>query len=266
MKLPTHGGTLLRPTSGGILIVSAIAYPGCGLTLSLVAITALQQTVRFLTQGGRFRQAADREKEIGQIYLQEFSQPAKACESFLRAAEWYSEDDATAYVYLLFSMRSVLNGPNRTANGCFKDAADLLAEIGDYHQAITLYERVADHSLTSNLTKYSVKDYWLKAGLCCLAANVSIGQALTLLDTHLLQDGVAAKQKKQKYITQDPSFASTREAKLIDALAEAMEQDDVEAYTSAVVEFDQVMRLDNWKTNILLKVKRNLGQDEPGLV
>jgi len=45
-----------------------------------------------------------------------------------------------------------------------------------------------------------------------------------------------------------------------------MEQDDVEAYTSAVVEFDQVMRLDNWKTNILLKVKRNLGQEEPGLV
>jgi len=167
---------LLKRTSGDTLIVSGGACAVGGLTLSLVAITALQQTVRFLTQGGRFRQAADREKEIGQIYLQEFSQPAKACESFLRAAEWYSEDDATAYVSLCFSICAVLNDSNSTANGCFKDAADLLAEIGDYAQAITLYERVADHSLTSNLTKYSVKDYWLKAGLCCLAANVSVAR------------------------------------------------------------------------------------------
>lgn len=63
---------------------------------------------------------------------------------------------------------------NRTANACYKDAADLHAEIEEYPQAIARYEHVADHSLTSALTKYSVKEYWLKAGLCALAMNVSL--------------------------------------------------------------------------------------------
>lgn len=55
---------------------------------------------------------------------------------------------------------------------CFKDAADLHAELEEYPQAIERYERVADHSLGSNLTKYSVKDYWLRSLLCCLAMGV----------------------------------------------------------------------------------------------
>jgi alpha-soluble NSF attachment protein len=56
---------------------------------------------------------------------------------------------------------------------CYKDAADLHADLEDYPQAIARYEQVADHSLGSNLTKYSVKDYWLRSILCCLAMGVS---------------------------------------------------------------------------------------------
>jgi hypothetical protein len=47
---------------------------------------------------GRFRQAADREKEIGQIYLQEFHDLGKACDSFVQAGDWYAQEDAAAYV------------------------------------------------------------------------------------------------------------------------------------------------------------------------
>ena len=60
---------------------------------------ALSQTITHLTKAGRFRQAADREKEIGQIYLQELNDLRKACESFERAAEWYSQEDAHAYAF-----------------------------------------------------------------------------------------------------------------------------------------------------------------------
>lgn len=61
-----------------------------------------------------------------------------------------------------------------TANGCFKDAADLHAEIGNFKSAIDRYEQVANHSLTSNLTKYSVKEYWLRSILCALAIPVRV--------------------------------------------------------------------------------------------
>lgn len=194
-----------------------------------LAIQALSQTIVSLTQTGRFRQAADREKEIGQIYLQENNDLHKACESYERAAEWYAQEDAQA-----------------TANACYKDAADLHAELEEYPQAIARYEQVAEHSLTSALTKYSVKEYWLRAGLCALAMKdiVLVGRSVT------------------KYSGLDNTFPSTREAKFLNALIDAVGNNDSEGFTAAVVEFDQVTKLDNWKTNILLKIKRSLQGDE----
>jgi alpha-soluble NSF attachment protein len=196
-----------------------------------LAVQALTQTIVHLTQGGRFRQAADREKEIAQIYLQEANDLRKACESYVRAGDWYAQEDA-----------------NSTANACYKDAADLHGDLQEYPQAIARYEQVADHSLTSALTKYSVKEYWLRAGLCALA----------------MHDTVTAKRNMQKYATQDPSFPSTREAKFVNILIETVEEGDTEKFTGAVYEFDQVVKLDNWKTNMLLNIKRGI-QDEPGL-
>jgi len=195
-----------------------------------LAIQALTQTIVHLTSAGRFRQAADREKEIAQIHLQEANDLRKACESFERAGDWYSQEDAAA-----------------TASACFKDAADLHADVEEYPQAIARYEQVADYSLTSPLTKYSVKEYWLRAGLCALA----------------LGDLVTAKRNMSKYSTQDATFSSTREAKFVHALTEAVEAGDNEAFTAAVVEFDQVTKLDNWKTNILLKIKRGIQDEVP---
>ena len=89
-----------------------------------------------------------------------------------------------------------------------------------------------------------------------------------VLDTirvlNLVQDTVTAKRNMQKYGMQDAGFSSTREAKFVNALIEAFEAGDQEAFTGAVFEFDQVTKLDNWKTNILLKIKRSI-HEEGGL-
>jgi alpha-soluble NSF attachment protein len=76
------------------------------------------------------------------------------------------------------------------------------------------------------------------------------------------QDTVSAKRNLAKYSNQDPSYGSTRESKFIQALIEAVEGGDPEAFTNAVVEFDQVTKLDNWKTGMLLKIKRALQEAE----
>lgn len=71
---------------------------------------------------------------------------------------------------------------DRTANTCYKDAADLHAQLEEYGLAISRYEQVAAHSLGSALTKYSVKEYWLRSGLCALANSVStVGVVCSLL-------------------------------------------------------------------------------------
>ena len=77
-----------------------------------------------------------------------------------------------------------------------------------------------------------------------------------------MQDPVTAKRNLTKCSSLDTTFSSTREAKFINVLIEAIEAGDQEMFTGAVYEFDQVTKLDNWKTNILLKIKRTINSEE----
>lgn len=68
-----------------------------------------------------------------------------------------------------------------------------------------------------------------------------------------------------RYASLDTTFTTKREAKFIHGLIEALEQADQTIFTGIVVEYNQVMALDNWKTSILLKIKRGI-DDEPGVL
>jgi alpha-soluble NSF attachment protein len=87
--------------------------------------------------------------------------------------------------------------------------------------------------------KWSVKDYFLKSGLCLLAVG----------------DMVALNRGLEKYREMDPTFASTREHQLLVDLTEAVEQGDQEAFADKLFQYDQLSKLDKWKTTILLRVK-----------
>jgi alpha-soluble NSF attachment protein len=75
---------------------------------------------------------------------------------------------------------------------------------------------------------------------------------------------VSARRNLQRYVQADTTFSTTREAKFITALLEALEEGNEEAFTGVVFEYDSVTKLDNWKTAILLKIKRGI-QQAPGL-
>lgn len=60
----------------------------------------------------------------------------------------------------------------RLANKHFLKVADLAALEEDYYKSITNYERIARQSINNNLMRWSVKDYFLKAGICHLATKV----------------------------------------------------------------------------------------------
>lgn len=45
---------------------------------------------------GRFRQAADREKNIAELYKNEANDPKKALESYEQAGDWYLQEGASA--------------------------------------------------------------------------------------------------------------------------------------------------------------------------
>lgn len=59
------------------------------------------------------------------------------------------------------------------ANKHYLKVADLAALEGDYYKAIENFERIGRASINNSLMKWSVKDYFMKAGICHLASNVS---------------------------------------------------------------------------------------------
>jgi len=128
-----------------------------------------------------------------------------------------------------------------------------------------LYQTVADWSLTSALTKYSVKEYWLRAALCSMAMGVSPLPILTPEFSANKQDLVTTNRLLQTFAQKDVTFPSTREAKFAHELMLACEEADVERYTAQIYQYDQVTKLDNWKTGVLLRIKKALEEDEGGL-
>ena len=77
---------------------------------------------------------------------------------------------------------------------------------------------------------------------------------------------VAAQRALSMYRDLDPTFPSTREHQLLVDLAEACEQGDQEAFADKLFQYDQLSKLDKWKTTILLRVKESIagkeGEDE----
>lgn len=61
----------------------------------------------------------------------------------------------------------------RLANKLYLKVADLAALEGEYQRAVQNYEKVAQSAVNNNLMKWSVKDYFLKAGICHLASQVT---------------------------------------------------------------------------------------------
>ena len=107
---------------------------------------------------------------------------------------------------------------------------------------MTNYERIAKSSINNNLMKYSVKEYLLKAGICHLASG----------------DMVACQRALESYRDIDPSFTQTREHQLLTDLSEAVQEGDQEKFADKLFQFDQMSKLDKWKTTLLLRVKEGI--------
>ena len=75
-------------------------------------------------------------------------------------------------------------------------------------------------------------------------------------------DSLNATHALTKYEDQYPAFTDSREAKLIKSLCQEIENQDVEAFTEAVKQYDSISRLDPWHTTLLLRVKKQLGDSD----
>jgi alpha-soluble NSF attachment protein len=186
------------------------------------AATSLQKAIDIYTDMGRFTIAAKHHETIAGIFESEVADLDKAMQHYEQAADYFKGEES-----------------NSSANKCMLKVAQYAAQLENYTKAIQIYEQVAASALESNLLKYSAKEHFFRASLC-----------------HLCIDALNAQHAVSKYEEQYPAFGDSREAKLIKSLVETLEQQDVEAFTTAVKEYDSVNRLDPWFTTLLLRVKK----------
>ncbi|ORY64366.1 alpha-soluble NSF attachment protein [Pseudomassariella vexata] len=189
------------------------------------AVRCLDVAISQYCKKGNFRRAAQHMENMGEVFETQVQDNARALECFEKAAGWYESDNAAAL-----------------ANKLWLKVADIAALAGDYYKSIEHYERVAAASINNNLMRYSVKDYFLKAGICHLATG----------------DMVATNRALEKYRDMDPTFPSNREHQLLVDLAAAVEGGDQDAFTDKLFQFDRMSKLDKWKTTILVRVKESI--------
>lgn len=193
------------------------------------AVRCLEIAIQQYCAKGNFRRAAGHKEALGEVYEQDLGDAKAALQAYETAAQWYEGDNSTAL-----------------ANKLWLKLADAAALDADYYKAIEAYERVAAASVNNNLMRYSVKDYFLKAGICHLATA----------------DAVGSRRAIDKYVEMDPSFQGQRECALLNDLLETMEKNDQEEFTDKLFQYDQVSKLDRWKTTMLVRVKNAIEPPE----
>jgi len=188
------------------------------------AIRCIKAAIARYQAKGNFRRAASHMENAAEV-LEENNDRKGAIPLYSDAARFYEEDGAKAL-----------------ANKNWLKLADIAALEGDYWKAVENYEKVADSSLDSNLMRYSVKDYWMKAGICVLATN----------------DLVTARRNLETYKEKNPAFAKDAECRLLSDLIEAIEAGDQDAFTDKLFAYNEFSALDKWKTELFLRIKNQI--------
>ncbi|XP_029352017.1 N-ethylmaleimide-sensitive factor attachment protein, beta b isoform X2 [Echeneis naucrates] len=195
------------------------------------AIKCLNAAIDIYTDMGRFTIAAKHHISIAEIYESDLVDIEKAIAHYEQAADYYKGEES-----------------NSSANKCLLKVGAYCAQLEQYQKAIEIYEQVGANTMDNPLLKYSAKEYFFKASLC-----------------HFIVDELNAKIAVEKYEEMFPAFSDSRECKLLKKLLEAHEEQNSEAFTEAVKEFDSISRLDQWHTTLLLRIKKTIQGEEGDL-
>ncbi|KAJ4989307.1 alpha-soluble NSF attachment protein [Stagonosporopsis vannaccii] len=205
------------------------------------AARCLDKAIAHYCSKGNFRRAATHKQNLAELYEVELGDNARAGAAYEEAAGWYESDNAEVHHDDISSFLADSNKRQQAlANKLWLKTADLVALEGkDYYKAISLYEKVAKTSISNNLMRWSVKEYLLKAGICQLCTGDQVGVNAAL----------------DRYRELDPSFSQQREHQLLCDLAAAVQEGDQEMFADKLFQYDQMSKLDKWKTTLLLRIK-----------
>ena len=216
--------------------------------------------------------AAYQSAEAGRMFAKQPETSEKAIESFRFAAQNYRENakfSNAAKILVEASQTFREIGEIDKAVDALKDAAqlyddenqpvqsstqlavvgDLLSQKKDWLEAAKIYKDVATRRMGDRLTQLSAGEYFTKSVACQMAADDSIG----------------GENMLREFVNLNPGWERTRDCQLLQKTLKAMNDNDVEAFTSALAEYDQVKRLDSWMIDTFTAIKKLIEGDDEDL-
>lgn len=190
------------------------------------ALDYFEKATDIYTSLGRFNQAGKLMRGCAEL-LDEDCAPNDSMKYYKRAAFCHEMDE---------------HGKSQYSH-CIIKYAELSAKVTDkYSEAIQIFEKEGEKALRNDLIQFGAKEHFLKAGILHLVKG----------------DSVDCKLAYDHYAGIDPRFQGSREGKLYRTLVDAVEQQDIDAFTAAVHEYNTISPFDAWKVHFLHKVKTNL--------
>ncbi|PBJ78027.1 soluble N-ethylmaleimide sensitive factor (NSF) [Trypanosoma cruzi cruzi] len=195
-----------------------------------MAAKLMEVAVNLQIDNNTLNGAARLEKEFAEA-LCETGQPLDAIPHYEKAIQYFSADDMNSQV-----------------KACTSAIARIYGENDIFDKALSLYERLGNMSVDGPL-RYEAKEFFVRAMLCRLAA---------VTDDNRIEKSAEALEALETYMIRDKYLKNTREAEFLQMCTEAVEGADLEKFETAISLLDELRMLDEWKTHVLLVVKKNM--------
>ncbi|RNF12812.1 putative soluble N-ethylmaleimide sensitive factor (NSF) attachment protein [Trypanosoma conorhini] len=195
-----------------------------------LAVQMLDVAITLQIDNNTLSGAARLEKEFAEA-LCEAGQTMEAIPHYEKAIQYFGAEDMNSQV-----------------KACTVAMAKIYGESDMFDKALSLYERLGNISVDGPL-RHEAKEFFMRAMLCRFAA---------VTDDNRLEKSAEASEALDTYMVRDKYLKNTREAEFLQMCAEAVEGADMEKFETAVSLLDELRMLDEWKTHVLLAIKKNM--------
>ncbi|KAK7197209.1 SNAP protein [Novymonas esmeraldas] len=194
------------------------------------AKTMLDMAVRFQIENNRLSGAARLLTDFA-ASLEEQGSAADALPFYQQAMSYFNAEDQKAQ-----------------AQKCMIAMGKIHGELDQYDKALMYYERIANEMLGGPL-KFQAQDYFLRAMLCRFAL---------VTNDNRFEGSEECRDALQQYLSADIYLKNTREAEFLQLILDAVTDNDVDKFELGVSLLQDIRKLDDWKTHVLLVVKHNM--------
>ncbi|EGE02840.1 vesicular-fusion protein SEC17 [Trichophyton equinum CBS 127.97] len=204
-----------------------------------------------------FREAGAAFEKAAAIFTLNLNEPGDAANTLTEAFKVYRKSDPedAARVLQTAIQHYISTGNFRRAASHQQNLAEVYeVEIGDETRALAAYEKAAEWFEGDNAEALANKHFLKVADLAALKGDY----AKAVANFEKVAKSSINNNLMKCYSELDNSFQGTREFALLTDLTQAVEQGDTDAFGDRLYEYDQLSKLDKWKTAIFLRIKNNI--------